>query len=110
MAGVTLFDPTGETLLIERLSPLLYGEPVAIQVTDPKQRIKKRIGKPALIIVPGKKLGNEEGLVVALQGFGCELLMLNDLNTMPLIRIGLTARASKLLVHSLQVLYSGNTN
>jgi hypothetical protein len=103
---IEIFARTGEQALYDKLNPLLSGETVAIKVLDVKQRTKKRIGHPTLILVPGKKLGNEDGLVVGLQGFGCEFVLFSELTTLPFIRIGLTAKASKLLVQSLKELYT----
>jgi hypothetical protein len=108
VTNIEIFARSGEQTLYDKLNPLLSGETVAIKILDVKQRIKKRIGQPVLILVPGKKLGNEDGLVVGLQGFGCEFLLLSDLSTTPFIRIGLSATSSKLLVKSLKALYISN--
>lgn len=106
MTNIEILARSGEQTLYDRLKPLLNGDPVALQIVDRKQRIKARVGKPTLILVPGKKLGNSDGLVVGLQGFGCEFVLFSELATLPFIRIGLSAKASKLLVESLKELYT----
>lgn len=101
----TLAVPTGGQLLLNRLRPLLHGETVALRITDSRQRKKKRIGEPVLLLVPGHKLGNINGLAIALQGAGCELVELDSLKTVQFVRIGLSAPASRKLVEALQILY-----
>ena len=105
MQDIEIWAQTGEQILYKRLKPLLSNHPVTLRIADPKQRIKKRVGQPTLILVPGEKLGNEDGLVVGLQGFGCEFVLLSNLTTVPFIRVGLSANASKLLVAALKELY-----
>lgn len=109
MTNIEILARTGEQTLYERLKPLLDGYPVAIQVLDKDQRTKKRIGQPLLVISPIKKLGVLHGLMIGLQGFGCEFMLINDIRPMPFVRVGLTAKASKILVQSLIVLYSIDT-
>lgn len=106
MPDIEIFARAGEQALYERLAPLLSGKTVAIQILDNKQRTKKRIGQPTLIVVPCKKLGDSSGLVVGLQGFGCEFVSLSELTTLPFIRVGLSAKSSKLLVRALKDLYT----
>lgn len=89
------------------LQPLVYGQPVSLLVSDPKVRIKKRIGKPILFITPSEFYGLDGGsLIFALQGHGCEAMHKNKLKRSYLVRLGLSFRAARLLVSELSRLFN----
>jgi len=86
----------------ETLLPLLTGKPVAMLVTDEKLLKKKRIGTPVLFITPTECYGLGHGsLVLAMQGYGCEVMPKGEVKAQYLFRLGLTMRAAKMLTQQL---------
>ena len=85
------------------LWPLKDGTPVCLSVTDPMMRRKRRIPDPVLFITPSQAYGVDGGyLVFSLQGGGCEVLPLTDLNHTLLFRIGLSMNAARNIVMAIQ--------
>ena len=89
------------------LTPLLSGEPAIMVVNDPKMRVKKRTGTPTLLITPVILYGLPgEDLVLSIPGYGCEVVTPGSIKMLQLYRLGLTAKAAKVLTDTLNVLYT----
>jgi hypothetical protein len=88
------------------LLPLLEGKAIALRVTDPRMMKKKRVHDPVLMIAPASLYGiSGAKLVVSLQGFGCEIMEIGKLSPNLFFRVGLSAKASTLLIRELNQLY-----
>ena len=89
------------------LHPLVEGEPVSILVSDPRAKLKRRIGKPILFIAPAKLYGYEDdAYIFSLQGQGCEVLSKDEFKITHFIRMGLSGLAAKLLVKELNLVFN----
>lgn len=114
MVEYSLEHVTDEERFMQRLlSPLREGKPVCLSIKDSKMRTKPRIPNPVLFIIPtmdifGVSVRGEDGLMFALQGGGCEVLPLADLNHTMLYRIGLTMHTSRTLVTAINRVLLGH--
>ena len=100
------YQPKNDSI-IESLTPLKFGNPVSFKVTDPSMRKKKRIKIPVLFIIPavGLNLGTDS-LIVAMEGYGCEVIPKYDIKPMSLYRVGLSMKASKILAKELNKIFN----
>ena len=89
----------------ELLRPLKFNFPVALLVRDTAPK-KKRIGEPILFITPTRVYGSDDNnLVFALEGQGCEVMPRDKVKLIYLSRIGLSMQSAKLLKTELEKLY-----
>jgi len=85
------------------LRVLITEGKVILNVTNGVGYIKKSYPNPLLVIQTSESLGiGRGGLLVTLIGYGSKLLDTNNLKATPLILMGLTSKAAKLLIEELQ--------
>jgi hypothetical protein len=90
----------------EALLPLLIGKPVALLVRDKKMLRKKRIGDPVLFITPSEVYGLGSGsIVLAMQGYGCQVEPKGKVKAERLFMMGLSMHAAKVLTKQLNDLW-----
>jgi hypothetical protein len=97
-----------EDSLSQRLLPLLSGQPVVMSVVGGRLPKKRRVGDcPLLMITPVSVYGDSSGkLVVALQGFGCEVVCPGTVSATHLHYTGLPWKLSKALSECLNNLFT----
>ena len=89
-----------ESSLVEMLE---RGEQVALSITDPTMRLKRRAPHPVLLIVPVQVKGfAADDALFALPGYGSVVMSFRDPEVYPLILMGLSASASTALVRELR--------
>lgn len=91
----------------ERLQTLANGVPVALLINDSNTISKKRVGDPVLYITPMALFkADPENLMFSMQGGGCEIMPVKSLKKIGLWRIGLSVRASTMLIKELNMLFN----
>lgn len=90
----------------EYLWPLKVGVPVVLKINDSKMRKKTRVAEPMMFITPSQNFHLGDGsLIVAITGFGCEVVPIDDIKPMAFYWAGLSMKASKLLSSELRKLF-----
>ena len=102
---IDIIDPTRGSTRQHLLYPLTEGKPVALKLRELSVPLPKRYPHPVLLLVPSEAIGLDGGLVLAIPGLKSEYLPREALTTQRLIRMGLTARASKMLIVELEKIY-----
>lgn len=100
-----IFDSTHQKRTKYLLGPLKAGKPVALKVRELSLPLPKRYKHPVLLLVPSEAVGLEGGMFVSIPGLKSEYLPREAMTAAKLIRMGLTARASKMLIDELKKLY-----
>lgn len=84
------------------LEPLLMGRTVTLSVNDPRLPRKRRVNTITLYL---QLVGEGKNLLIGLPGYGCEVLPVNEIKPMAIMRVGLSAHASKILCNALNELF-----
>lgn len=102
---IAIFDPTHDQRRKHLLAPLRNGEPVALRLREVSMTLPKRYPHPVLLLVPSEAVGLEGGMFVSIPGLKAEYLPREAMTVPRLIRMGLTARASTMLIDELKAIY-----
>lgn len=84
------------------LSSLKEGKSIAFRIKGAVALPKARVPEPVLFIVPGVQFGDPDSLMFSLQGAGCEVSKKSEVKPATLVRVGLTAAASRMLVAAIR--------
>lgn len=97
----------------ERLKPLLRGETVALAIKKGIRK-KRRVDYPFIILIPAETLIEgvviHTNVIVAIPGYGCEVIDVNRMALTPFIRAGCSSNIARVLVDQLKLLYEGRVN
>lgn len=87
------------------LRALIENRCVVLSIKDNKMRLKKRVQNPVLMIAPTAIYGSEDGLFLfSMPGYGSEIINIKDMKPTTLYRLGMTMRASGILVKEINLL------
>jgi len=82
---------------------------VVLSIRDKKMRLKKRAQHPVLMIAPVSLYGdnNEDTFFLfSIPGYGAELINLQGIKAIQLYRLGMTMKASLILVKEINEIFS----
>lgn len=102
---IAIFDPNQNQQRKHLLAPLKNGKPVALRLREVSITLPKRYPYPVLLLVPSEAVGLEGGMFVSIPGLKAEYLPREAMTARTLVRMGLTARASKMLIDELKLIY-----
>lgn len=91
-------------------SPLIalkQGDCVVLSIKDSKMRLKKRVQNPVLMIAPTSIYGADDGcFIFSMPGYGSEIINMKGITSIQLYRIGMTMKASGVLVEEIRALFN----
>ena len=92
---------------VSPLAELKHERCVVLSIKDKKMRTKKRARHPVLMIAPASMYGDEEEgiFLFSIPGYGAELIVLQEIKAMQLYRLGMTMKASGILVNEINELF-----
>jgi hypothetical protein len=84
------------------LRPLKLGQLVVLRINDPRLPKKRRIaGAPRLFLLPML-----EGLLIALEGYGAEVVNPANLKSISFVRLGINATLSDALCETVRSIFN----
>lgn len=95
--------------LPEALWLLKNGFPVALDIKSGMAKPSRRLGKSILFIAPlSAYVSRADGYLFSLEGGGCTASTIEDLKSVDLQLMGLSAKSAKLLVEQLKTMVESN--
>lgn len=107
---IAILDLTSSSYAERRMACLREGKAVAFKLNEVSMTVPKRYPFPVLLIVPSEAVGLDGGLFISIAGLRSEYVPRDALTTGGLVRVGLTRRASKMLIDALKRIYEVENN